>query len=63
MLIDGKIGIRQWEEMDEDGIGRLAEEIFCHYKKMGFPYYKFSSEEKLKKFKGLKDFLSDILHL
>ena len=58
MLIDGKIGIKQWEEMDKDGIERLAEEIFSHYKKMGFPYYKFSAEEKLKKFKGLKDFLN-----
>ena len=57
MLIDGKIGINQWIGMDEDGINRLSDEIFFYYKKLGFPYYKFSQEEKIKKFKSLKNFL------
>jgi hypothetical protein len=56
LLIEGRISREQWEYLSEDATDRLAEDIFKHYRSMGFPYYEFSGKEKIQELGKLQAF-------
>ena len=56
LLIEGRISREQWEYLSEDATNRLAEDIFKHYRSMGFPYYEFSEQEKIHELGKLQGF-------
>jgi len=46
-----------WENMDDVSLNNYAEEIFNHYRLIGFPYYSLSFEEKLKDYRKTEKYL------
>lgn len=44
-----------WKSMNDEDLSRYKDEIFQHYRKNGFPYFKLSQNDINKEFKKLKD--------